>query len=50
MPLGLCRRDSVANASERLHHLSEDKLFNDQGIVHREVYTAHRFMQKESAG
>jgi len=36
MPLGLYRRNKVANASARLHHLSKDMLFNDQGIDHQD--------------
>ncbi len=32
MPVGLYRRNRVANASERLHQLSNDNRLNDQTI------------------
>jgi hypothetical protein len=31
MQPGICRRKSAANDTERLHSLSKDKLFYDQG-------------------
>src|SRR5258705_8842481 len=49
MPPGICRRNSVANASERLHYVSNDKLFNDQEIVHPYGVWLASVMQKESA-
>lgn len=49
MPPGLCRRNSVTNAYERLQHLSKDKQFSDQTIGCLIVQAGRWFMQKESA-
>jgi len=50
MRVVLGRRKLVANASDRLDHLLEDKLLNDQGIVFVNRQKWHWFIQKESSG
>jgi hypothetical protein len=50
MPVALYRRNSVANASERLHQLSKDNQFNDQTIIGLDRPSRGRFIQKESCG
>ena len=50
IPVGLYRKESVANASESLHQLSKDNQFNDQTISGLERPSRHRLMQKESSG
>jgi len=50
MPVGLYRRNRVANASERLHQLSKYNQFNDQTISGQKRPSRHWLMQKESSG
>ena len=50
MAVGLCRRNSVANASERLHQLSKDNQFNNQTIIDRNRPSQYWLMQKGSSG
>jgi hypothetical protein len=50
IPVGLYRKESVANASERLHQLSKDKRINVQTISGHYCPARRWLMQKESSG
>ena len=50
IPVGIYRKECVANARESLHQLSKDNQFNDQTISGQERPSRHWLMQKESSG
>jgi hypothetical protein len=50
LALGVCRRNSAANASETLPQLSKDNQLNNQTIIGQNRPSQYWLVQKESSG